>query len=264
MAKKKSLKQSLNRFMPSGLLKEKMKSWYYNLVQRGPRFGVVAGPPICYTTTHQGLTITTKFPLYSCAHEFAVYQKFYTLKPGDVIIDAGSNTGYISMLFSKIVGPQGCIYAFEPDAINIGYIHENIALNPEATNIVISDLLLWNKNTSIDFYESGTVGSSALWLPLQDKVVKKQTITIDDWVKANNIEKIDFIKMNIEGAEIEAVEGCVETIKHMRPNFAIYSNHKVNGEMTYHKLEALFKSLDYPYKTLINGTEIITYAGDLK
>lgn len=178
-------------------------------------------------------------------------------------MDAGANNGYISLYFSKLAGPDGKVYAFEPDAINIGHIKENIALdNTLDNNIVIQDLLLWNENTMVDFYEAGTVGSSAVWKPEGEKLVKKEAVTIDDWVKRHNITKLDFIKMDIEGAEIEAMEGCVETLKNLKPNFAIASYHIVNGEPTYIKMEAFFKRHDYPYKTVtFKKNEIITFAG---
>ncbi len=94
-------------------------------------------------------------------------------------------------------------------------------------NIVIEDLLIWDKNELIDFYEAVTVGSSAVWLPNNEHCVKKKAVTIDSWVANNNINKLDFIKMDIEGAEIEVLDGCVETIKTLKPNFAIASYHIV-------------------------------------
>jgi len=113
--------------------------------------------------------------------------------------------------------------------LNINHIKENIALDKQLeNNIVIEDLLLWNENAWVDFYEAGTVGSSAVWMPDNEKVVKKQAVRIDDWVKDNGITKLDFIKMDIEGAEIEAMIGCVETIKNLKPNFAIASYHIVD------------------------------------
>ena len=51
--------------------------------------------------------------------------------------------------------------------------------------------------------KQGTVGSSAVWIPDADKCVKKEAVRIDDWVLKNNIQKLDFIKMDIEGAELK-------------------------------------------------------------
>jgi hypothetical protein len=122
--------------------------------------------------------------------------------------------------------------------------------------------LLWDKNELIDFYEAGTVGSSAVWKPDNEHCVKKQAVTIDSWVVNNNINKLDFIKMDIEGAELEALDGCRATIKTLKPNFSIASYHVVNGEQTYIKVEQFFNNMNYPCKTVhFRGTEIITFAG---
>jgi hypothetical protein len=68
--------------------------------------------------------------------------------------------------------------------------------------------------------------------------------------------------MDIEGAEIEALDGCVETIRTLQPNFAIASYHVVNEEKTYIKVEAFFRQMKYPFKTVsFRGSEIITFAG---
>ena len=87
--------------------------------------------------------------------------------------------------------------------------------------------------------------------------------SIDEFVKLENLRKLDFIKMDIEGAEIEALTGAVETIKFHKPNFAIASYHKIQGEYTYLCIEEIFKGIGYPYKTIFyDDGEIITYAGD--
>jgi FkbM family methyltransferase len=261
---KKQIKKFLSRLMPKGAFKEKIKLLFYNATAKsGMSFSLVPGNKTLYKTKYNGLEFTTIDALYNIAADFDFYMHFHKVKPGDVIIDAGANNGYISLLFSKLTGKQGKVYAFEPDAINIGHIKENIALdNTLDDNIVIQDLLLWNENTMVDFYEAGTVGSSAVWKPEGEKLVKKEAVTIDDWVKRNNIAVLDFIKMDIEGAEIEAMDGCVETLKNLKPNFAIASYHIVNGEPTFIKMEAFFKKHDYPYKTVrFKKNEISTFAG---
>ena len=255
----------LSGLMPKGNGKEKLKLFYYSLLKpKNVTFDLVAGKDkTVYKTVFQNTSLITREALYPIVADFEYYQHFYKVKSGDMVIDAGANCGHLSIFFSKLVGQSGKIFAFEPDKFNTERIQKNMALNPDLTdNIKIEDLLLWDKNEWINFYEAGTVGSSAVWMPDTEHCVQKQAVTIDDWVKNNHIQKLNFIKMDIEGAEIEALDGCVETIKTLQPNFAIASYHVVNGAKTYIKVEKFFRQMNYPYKTVtFRGTEIITFAG---
>lgn len=263
---KKQVRKYISKLIPKGNIKEIVKWHYYNFMSpKNTSFELIKGidNKFIYKTTIQDLSINTNEPLYFVVPDFKYYQHFYKVKNKDVVIDAGSNCGHLSILFSKIIGKEGIVYAFEPDQFNILKINNNIILNNDLSkNIIIESLLLWNENKLIDFYESGTVGSSAVWIPDKDKCVKKESIRIDDWVFNNNIEKLNFIKMDIEGAEIEALEGCVQTLRNLSPNFAIASYHIVNGEPTYIQVEEFFKKHNYPFKTVhFNKKEIITFAG---
>lgn len=262
---KKALKKILSQLVPKGNAKERIKLFYYSLLKpKSVAFDLVENHgKVAYKTTFQDLSLITNEALYPIVADFNYYQHCYQVKSGDIVIDAGANCGHLAVFFSKLVGQNGKVFAFEPDKFNIERIHKNISLNQDLTNtITIEDLLLWDKNELIDFYEAGTVGSSAVWMPDTEHCVKKQAVTIDSWVKSNAITKLDFIKMDIEGAEIEALDGCIETIKTLKPNFAIASYHIVNGEKTHIKVEAFFKAMDYPHKTVrFRGNEIITFAG---
>ncbi len=262
---KKEVKKIISKMLPKGGFKEKIKlAWYNFLIPKPISFELVKedSDKLIYKTTYQDVSLLTNEALYFIAPDFNYYQHLYKAKPSDVVLDAGANCGHLSIYFSKIIGENGKCYAFEPDVFNIERIKNNMQLNDLDNNIIIEELLLWNENKFVDFYEAGTVGSSAVWIPETDKCVKKEAVTIDSWVEKNNIKALNFIKMDIEGAEIEALEGCIETIKTLAPNFAIASYHIVNNEPTYIKLEAFFKKLNYPYKTVkFRGNEIITFAG---
>ncbi|MEO5778140.1 MAG: FkbM family methyltransferase [Flavobacterium sp.] len=262
---KKAIKKIISRLFPKGNAKELMKLKYYSIFKpKNVVFELIENQDkVAYKTSFHNVSLITNEALYPIVEDFNYYQHFYKVKPEDVVIDAGANCGHLSIYFSKLAGKNGKVFAFEPDKFNIERIKSNIELNPDlAENIKIEDLLLWDKNELIDFYEAGTVGSSAVWMPNTEHCVKKQAVRIDDWIKDNTIQKLDFIKMDIEGAEIEALDGCVETIKTLQPNFAIASYHVVNGKKTFIKVEQFFASLNYPFKTVtFRQNEIITFAG---
>ncbi len=263
---KKQLKKIISGFFPKGDLKEQIKLVYYSINRPAYTYYKLAkgnGGKTGFKTTFKEVSMFTNEALYFIVPDFNYYQHFYKVKANDVVVDAGANCGHLSIFFSKLVGKDGIVYAFEPDKFNIERIWKNRQLNQDLSdNIKIEELLLWNENKLVDFYEAGTVGSSAVCIPDADKCVKKEAIRIDDWVVKKNIKKLDFIKMDIEGAEIEALDGCVQTIENLKPNFAIASYHIVDGEATYIKVEEFFKKMNYPYKTVrFRKNEIITFAG---
>lgn len=263
---KKKIKKILSSVIPKGGVKDQIKLMYYSLNKpKNTSYKLLKNSEnkVIFKTVFEKTSLITNEALYFIVPDFNYYQHFYKVKSGDVIIDAGANCGHLSIFFSKLVGNNGIVYAFEPDVFNIKRIKNNEDLNKDLSkNIKIEELLLWNENKLIDFYEAGTVGSSAVWIPDSDKCVQKEAVKIDDWVERNNIKKLDFIKMDIEGAEIEALDGCVQTIKNLKPDFAIASYHIVDGEATYIKVEDFFKKMNYPYKTVrFRKNEIITFAG---
>ena len=263
---KKKIKKIISALFPNGGIKEQIKLAYYSVNKPKYTFYELLKNKenkLVYKTTFEQVSLITNEALYFIVPDFNYYQHFYKVKENDVVLDAGANCGHLSIFFSKLVGKDGLIYAFEPDGFNINRINSNTQLNNDLSdNIKIEGLLLWNENKLVDFYEAGTVGSSAVWIPDADKCVKKEAVKIDDWVAKNNIKKLDFIKMDIEGAEIEALDGCVQTIENLKPNFAIASYHIVDGAATYIKVEEFFKKRNYPFKTVrFRKNEIITFAG---
>jgi len=265
MSLKKKVKKAISYIVPKGYAKEKIKLFFYNLFKKkGISFDLLNhGNKVIYKTTFNDTVLLTNEALYPIADDFNYYQHFYKTKKDDVVVDAGANMGYISVFFSKKVGANGKVFCFEPDKFNVERLNSNRVLNTDLQdNIIIEDLLLWNENILVDFEEAGTVGSSAAWFSDNANVVKKQAVTLDSWAEKVQLKRLDFIKMDIEGGGIEALDGCVEVINKFKPNFAIASYHLVNGERTYIKVEAFFKKMNYPYKTVtFRGNEIITFAG---
>ncbi|WP_027126481.1 FkbM family methyltransferase [Gelidibacter mesophilus] len=265
MTLKKSIKKTISRLLPKGIFKEKLKMFWYNaLASKSIKYKLIEkkNSNLIYETIYEGLNLFTYEPLYTITPDFDNYQHFYKIKSGDVVIDGGANVGILSLLFLMKVGDKGYVHSFEPDQYNIDKLKANFSLNNCSDNYRIHNELMWNEETEIDFQESGTVASSALWFSGTDGIVKKKTTSLDTWEKINKLERLDFIKLDIEGAEIQAIEGCLALIEKYEPNFAIASYHIVDGKPTYLMLENFFKSINYPCLTKrFGGYEIITFAG---
>ena len=199
---------------------------------------VKIGPPndkIPVTITH--------FPLFKerlGEREIEGYLLEYTPKKGDVVINAGGYHGYFAIYLSRKVGPTGHVYCFEPDKTNASIIQKNIKRN-NCKNITIIPKGLWDKNTILAFE---TRGSSSRHASNGKAAKKAKFCRLDDALKKHNINKVDFISMDIEGAEIEALNGAEETIK-ANPNIslAIASYHVVDGAPTSARVEKKLKSM---------------------
>ncbi len=255
----KTIKRLLHKLIPKSVF-EVIKLNYYNTKNKTYRF---SRKQALYVTNEKGLwQAITLNPLYFLVHDIDKYERYYKIRKGDVVFDAGANEGALSIIYAKKVGLRGQVFSFEPDTININVLHQNLELNEDVENVKLIKSGLWDKAAVLDFFEAGNVGSSMFYEDENSKKVSIQTISIDDFVASENISKLDFVKMDIEGAEIKALKGAVKTIKQLKPNFAIASYHLVDGKLTHFDVEDFFEQINYPFKTVFyEDGEIITYAG---
>jgi FkbM family methyltransferase len=255
----KTIKRVLSGLFPSGKLKEQLKCSFYNVLNTDCRFELKAN---VYSIDKAGILLRSHQDFYHINSSINRYLKFYTPKSGDIVLDGGSHVGQIALYLAALVGEAGQVCSFEPDSLNRRDQEANFELNHELASIIdIDSRLLWDSETELGFDERGDVGSSISSTP-DSAGLKKMSVSIDSWVAERKLDRLDFVKMDIEGAEIEAIQGANEAIKRFRPNFAIASYHHVNGVQTYVVLEKYFSTIGYPFKTIVfrNG-EVITYAG---
>lgn len=180
------------------------------------------------------------------------YLKKYDLKEGDVVFDCGAYCGISSYYFSKLVGETGKVYAFEPDKLNYEMLLKNIELH-NLKNVIPINKGIWSKSDTLIFNTEGGLGSALVNILDRETEVNKNKIDvvcITDIIKEYNIPKVDFVKMDIEGAEIEAIKGIKDYLKDHDINFAIASYHILDNERTYIKLESIFKEIGYYVETI--------------
>jgi FkbM family methyltransferase len=147
-------------------------------------------------------------------------------EPGEVVIDGGGCTGDTALYFADRVGGAGMVYCFEFDPDNLAVLEQNLDLNPSLKDrIKVVRNALWDESGEVIEYSANGPGTS-LFGSGGETDRQASTLNIDDLVKAEKLEKVDFIKMDIEGAELKALRGAEQTLRAFRPKLAISLYHK--------------------------------------
>lgn len=152
---------------------------------------------------------------------------------GDTVLDIGGCWGDTALYFANKVGDVGKVYSFEFIPDNIKLFNINTSLNPSLlSRIQLVPNPVSNISDQKIYFKDNGPGSSVMFEPFDEQTGTALTTSIDDFVASNNIDCIDFIKMDIEGAETFALEGAIETIKKFRPKLAIAIYHSMNDFVT--------------------------------
>jgi len=176
--------------------------------------------------------------------ELSALRLYHTLiREKDIVLDIGANIGAHTLHFAKIVGKDGKVYAFEPTDYAFYKLDRNLSLNPELARQVdhVQAYLVDSASSNVtrEFYSS--------W-PLIDRpglheyhrgelksAAGAYSMTLDKFIAKNRISRVDFIKLDVDGNEIEVLFGGLNTIQRFKPNIlmelAPYLFEKKMGEM---------------------------------
>lgn len=171
----------------------------------------------------------------------------------DYVIDAGACWGDTALYFADRAGENGKVFSFEFIPQNVEILRKNLSLNPALnTQIEIVENPLWSDSQTELYFNDNGPGSSYRG-GTQEKGLKFITVSIDDYVEQKSIPKIDFIKMDIEGAELEALKGAINTIKNYKPKLAISLYHKITD---FKDIPEFINSLNLGYKFYLSHNTI--------
>lgn len=130
------------------------------------------------------------------------------LTQGSTMVDLGANVGYYSVLAGRMVGPNGRVYAFEPDPDAYSYLCRNINLN-HLINVTAEPKAVANTVGPKSFLRPELEGGHIVDAPLPFATTV-QTTTLDDYFASISWPRVDLIKMDIEGGEAGALAGMKE------------------------------------------------------
>jgi FkbM family methyltransferase len=147
---------------------------------------------------------------------------------GDVVVDAGGCWGDTTMYFAHEVGPAGTVVVFEFIPSNLEVLRRNVALNPPLRErIHLVENPIWSSSGRelyyVDWGPGSRVTSDINKYHSWEGMV--ETVTIDETLTKLGLSRVDLIKMDIEGAELEALRGAERSIRQHRPKLAISLYH---------------------------------------
>lgn len=121
------------------------------------------------------------------------------VKPGDICLDIGAANGYFTLLMAKLAGKSGHIYAFEPSAVST-HIQPHFDMNPE------QDLARLSVLTSYVVASANDSGDE---------------ITIDELVYRESLTRVDVVKIDVDGGEIDVLQGMEQTLSQFHPHLFV-------------------------------------------
>ncbi|MFC4161003.1 FkbM family methyltransferase [Chitinimonas lacunae] len=210
-----------------------------------------------------------RFAGWSCnvAWAFFIRQYYFerdgvVIKPeaGDHIIDAGACFGDTALAFAASAGPSGRIYSFDMLPAHCRILRENIANNPDiGASITVLPYGVSDEDKNIDLVlDQGNAINPGARLNTDSFPIRR----IDSLADEKVIERVDFIKMDIEGSELAALRGAEQTLRRWRPKLAISIYHDTTD---YISIPQYLASLDLGYRFYldhytIHQEETVLYA----
>ena len=129
------------------------------------------------------------------------------VKPGMTCFDCGANAGYFTLLLSKLTGPTGKVFSFEPVPVNANYIRRHLALNA-IQNVTLLEYALADTNGTVNFSGGGAQGQISA-----NGNLSVACRAID----SAGLPPPDVMKIDVEGAEVALVRGAQRTLQTYRP-----------------------------------------------
>jgi len=135
-----------------------------------------------------------------------VYEQFPGPKRGDIVIDVGAHVGTFTVNAAKLVGDKGLVVAIEPEPSNLALLQRNID-SQNLNNVKVIRKAVWDKAAKLWLYLSKHSGLHSLCYASGDRV-EVEAESLDNIVSKLGLSQVDFVKIDVEGAEIEVLKGA--------------------------------------------------------
>ncbi len=190
---------------------------------------------------------------------FTAYVSWYKPQPGDLVFDVGAHCGVSAYHFSRLVGPTGRVIAFEPDPRNFPVLLRNIERHG-LRNVIPVQTAITGRSGKTSFFSEGALGSCVAHTSSRatpGREVSVDAMSLNDAFGRWGVPQL--CKLDIEGSEVEVLEGSKELIRQVPTNFVLDTSHLVNGERSFRAVEDVFKDCGFEVESEECG-EMTTWA----
>jgi len=154
------------------------------------------------------------------------------VQAGDAVVDAGANLG----VFTRFALDRGArsVIAFEPEPTNIACFKASFRPELESGRVRLVEAALWESKTFLEFSlpEPGDSPGGSLVANQGTLRIQVPTITLDEALAQLHVDRVDFIKMDVEGSERYALNGATRTVSTFSPRMAIATEHFIDDRPT--------------------------------
>ncbi len=165
---------------------------------------------------------------------------FRRLRKGDVFFDVGAHIGRYTMLVAKRVGPLGSVIAIEPEPDNFRLLRANIDLN-RLENCITVQRAIADRGGYADLHLMHFSGWHTINQGVKLKTIRVRVSTLDDLFCELKLGRLDWIKADVEGAELRVLKGSSNTLARFHPNLIVECLDDPSGT----EVSALLKTLNY-------------------
>lgn len=186
------------------------------------------------------------------------------VRPGMTVFDVGANVGELSLLFSRFVGPEGRVHCFEPgpDA------YERLTTVVKATardNLVLNRMALSDKSGEVELFLYGDwhSWSSLVERPFAEHGIETPAVsrvsvpsaTVDEYCRLKNIGRIDLLKIDVEGAELQVLRGAEQKLRSHSIQRCIFEFGQTTFDVGNHpdQITKFLTDVGYSFNSIVPG-----------